>query len=230
MHSFYLNNYMLYFHKKGIVMWLNILIVIFLLLIVLYAYRNGKRNRLLDRLDYIDSYYFPQRVRDNIIKKYPHLSTDDVEAVLEGLKEYFKVATIANGKFISMPSKVIDVAWHEFLLFTKQYEIFCKNAFGYFFHHHPSEGLDNPDKELNKGVILCWKIACKLEDIDPNNPSKLPLIFTIDKNLKIKDGFQYTFQAIDTLKSNISEASCGGGACGGGTISDTKSILTQIKQ
>ncbi len=195
---------------------LEVIVIILMIGLIFIALKNSKKNKILDRLDYIDTYYFPQRVSDAIIKKYPHLTKDDANLVIDGLREYFKVAAIADGKMVSMPSQVVDVAWHEFLLFTRQYETFCKNAFGRYFHHHPAEGLINSKSTLDKGMILCWKIACKLEDIDPNNPDDMPLIFKIDKDLKIPDGFVYTKESIKALSSKSNQASCGGGACGGG--------------
>ena len=35
------------------------------------------------------------------------------------------------------PSTGIDLFWHEFILYTKQYHDFCDRTCGYFFHHEP---------------------------------------------------------------------------------------------
>ena len=35
------------------------------------------------------------------------------------------------------PSRVVDEAWHKFLLYTKQYDTFCQTAAGRLIHHDP---------------------------------------------------------------------------------------------
>ncbi len=35
------------------------------------------------------------------------------------------------------PSKKVDKAWHEFLLFTREYAAFCESRYGRFIHHEP---------------------------------------------------------------------------------------------
>lgn len=37
------------------------------------------------------------------------------------------------------PSQIVDLAWHEFILFTKAYSDFCVLHFGRFIHHYPGE-------------------------------------------------------------------------------------------
>jgi hypothetical protein len=34
---------------------------------------------------------------------------------------------------------VIDVMWHQFILFTREYQKFCTRGFGCFIHHEPEE-------------------------------------------------------------------------------------------
>lgn len=40
------------------------------------------------------------------------------------------------------PSKKVDKAWHEFLLFTREYEEFCRERYGRMIHHDPHDGPD----------------------------------------------------------------------------------------
>lgn len=39
---------------------------------------------------------------------------------------------------IDEPLHFIDIGWHEFILFTKDYADFCKDNFGFFIHHNPT--------------------------------------------------------------------------------------------
>lgn len=58
--------------------------------------------------------------------------------VLRAIHEYKKfvyMGVISN--FHVTPSKVIDIVWHEHLLFTKAYRSFCEEIIQYNFDHHP---------------------------------------------------------------------------------------------
>ena len=59
--------------------------------------------------------------------------------VFEGLRDWFWINHRAAGRKLSMPSQVVDDAWHEFILFTRNYEDFCKRGVGRFLHHVPAE-------------------------------------------------------------------------------------------
>lgn len=144
----------------------------------------------------------------------------------------------ANNRLVSMPSQVIDLAWHEFILFTREYEQFCKQGFGHFLHHTPAEAMKSATV-AQEGIKRAWRIACYREGINPQKPTKLPLIFAIDGNFNIEDGFRYhlncmagqqkkTKEGGDYCGSHIGcasgcsgtsgDSSCGGdgGGCGGG--------------
>ncbi|MBS4051544.1 MAG: hypothetical protein KGZ69_10110, partial [Methylomonas sp.] len=92
--------------------------------------------------------------------------------------------------YVSMPSQVTDDLWHELILYTRHYDSFCKKAFGGFLHHTPAMVLSR-NKQNNSGLRRIWWLACREENIDPRKPSRLPLLFAIDKKLNIADGFVY---------------------------------------
>jgi hypothetical protein len=57
---------------------------------------------------------------------------------LKAISEYKKfvyLGVVSN--FHVTPSKIIDVVWHEHLLFTKAYREFCDDVIQYQFDHHP---------------------------------------------------------------------------------------------
>lgn len=89
-----------------------------------------------------------------------------------------------------MPSQAVDVAWHELILFTKTYQLFCKQAFGRFLHHIPAEAMSSPT-QAQAGIKRAWRLACMQEGINPMHPARLPLLFAIDAMLKIPNGFYY---------------------------------------
>lgn len=60
--------------------------------------------------------------------------------ILEMLR-FLNLIHLTNEKL--SPSLIVDLAWHEFILFTRHYHEFCKTHFGRFIHHTPSEGSDH---------------------------------------------------------------------------------------
>lgn len=79
--------------------------------------RQARRERLIDR------YPFPPSIAAKVSKTYPHLSDAEVMRVMQGLREYFHLCNSAGRRMVSMPSQVVDVAWHEFNKYQKP-EIF----------------------------------------------------------------------------------------------------------
>jgi len=62
------------------------------------------------------------------------------ELLLEMIK-FLNLIHTTNKKL--SPSLVVDLAWHEFILFTRYYQEFCMTHFNRFIHHTPSENEDN---------------------------------------------------------------------------------------
>lgn len=99
------------------------------------GYRQSKR------LTYIELYTFRSAISRKVKMKYPHLSDKQLLLVFEGLRDYFYICNQAKSRMVAMPSQVVDVAWHEFILFTRLYEKFCNKSQGRFLHHTPSEAM-----------------------------------------------------------------------------------------
>ena len=70
------------------------------------------------KISFIESYTFDEAIGKKIQAKYPHLTDKDIQLVFHGLREYFHICSKSKRKVVSMPSQVVDVAWHEFILFT----------------------------------------------------------------------------------------------------------------
>lgn len=51
------------------------------------------------------------------------------------------------------PSRKVDRAWHEFLLFTREYREFCEARFGRFVDHDPYEA---PDPDAYKRAYVAY--------------------------------------------------------------------------
>jgi hypothetical protein len=122
---------------------------------------------------------------------------------------------MSGKRYVSMPSQVADDLWHEFILYTREYDSFCRRAFGGFLHHTPAVVLSEHRKS-NEGLRRVWWYCCKYENIDPVNPTRLPLLFALDAKLHIPNGFVYHPQC-EALRRDGHQMGSGASAghCGG---------------
>ncbi len=165
------------------------LIVLFLVLIavMVFAWRRLRASR---RVDFIRHYSLPIGLYEKLRKRRPDLTTKDCQLVGNALRQFFLAHLASGRRFVSMPSQVVDDLWHEFILYTRNYQDFCHEAFGRFMHHTPAVVMTG-EKNANSGLRRCWWYACKEENINPRKPLRLPLLFALDAKLNIADGFRY---------------------------------------
>lgn len=187
-----------------VILYVSGFFIVFIVFVI--GYNKHLKNY---RENMIRTYVFPEGIKEKVRNIYPHLSDQDLTTVMRGLREYFHVINLAGkNHMVAMPSQVVDVAWHEFILFTKEYAYFCNKAFRRFIHHTPAEAMKTKT-DAQAGIKRAWRISCFREGINPLSPAKLPLLFAIDARLSIEDGFTYEL--------NCQKASDGSGqtGCGG---------------
>ena len=72
---------------------------------------------------------------------------------LELLEELIRfLSLVGYSKEILTPSKSVDLAWHEFILFTRLYQEFCKLKFGRFIHHTPDDNKKTNNRNYLKTI------------------------------------------------------------------------------
>jgi hypothetical protein len=171
------------------------------------------RTKVKVREKLIAEFLFPVSVSRKVREVYPHLTEYQVEVVISGLREFFAITAKSRGRMVAMPSKAVDVAWHEFIVFTRAYQSFCKTALGRFLHHTPAEAMRSPAQD---GIKRAWRLSCARAGIDSNNPNRLPLLFAIDQQLEIPDGYKYSLNCHQNGDAFCaSDIGCGGGCSGG---------------
>lgn len=181
----------------------------------------------------IRSYPFPGFLRDKLRATHPELDDAGLRNVERGLRQFFIASAQAGGRFVAMPSKVVDSLWHEYILYTRGYEAFCQKAFGRMLHHTPAEALPQDkgasSRQAQKfaGLRRAWYWSCKEEAIDPRKPSRLPLLFALDSSLAIAGGFAYVPDC-SLLGADRGSTHCGtsfgcGSSCGSGDSSSSSS-------
>lgn len=172
-------------------------------LVIWRRYRDLKRER------FIREQPLPAGLLDKLAKRRPQFDLKQRALVAHALRQFFIVYLRANGRYVSMPSQAVDDLWHEFILYTKAYRDYCRQAFGRFFDHTPAVALA-ADKRSNAGLRRTWWHACKEEHIDPRRPSRLPLLFAIDAKLGIADGFVYSPDCREARARGDNSTNCAG--------------------
>ena len=193
------------------------LVVVSLLLAGLARWWWKARHRR--RLAFIERYRFHPAIRRKVQERYPQLTEQQVETVFAGLRDYFHICSQAGRRMVSMPSQAVDVAWHEFILFTRAYQAFCEQALGRFLHHTPTEAMQTPTL-AQTGIKRAWRLACARERISPSAPTQLPLLFAIDALLNIQNGYRYSLDCQDRSSPLYGDGYCAGhigcaAGCGG---------------
>ena len=85
-------------------------------------------------------------MNDKIIKA-TNISAEQVPEILKETLRFMHLTTVAGERLT--PSHIVDLAWHEFILFTRYYSEFCKKHLGKYIHHNPGG-----DESLNR---QCFK-------------------------------------------------------------------------
>lgn len=194
---------------------MNFITTLLLFVASLLVYFIARNNRA-SRARFLEHFTFPKGLDARLLKRRPELTPAQIRLVFEGLRQYFFIAMKANRRMVAMPSQVVDDLWHEFILYTRHYQAFCDKALGRYLHHTPAEAMILPGAQ-SSALRLSWKLACKLEGIDPAKPRRLPLLFAIDSQLGIADGFHY----VPDCKGVANQS--GGTYCGADLGSDSGS-------
>lgn len=172
------------------------------------------RDRQRER--FIDGYPYGKFLDRRLAARRPELSVPQRALVFDGLREYFQLCRVAKKRLVAMPSQAVDDAWHEFILFTRQYQQFCQRGLGRFLHHTPAEAMRQPT-DAQEAIKRAWRLSCSRQAIDPKVPSSLPLLFALDAMLGISGGFVYQLDCLAAAKAGVSGAFCAGHiGCGGG--------------
>jgi hypothetical protein len=143
-------------------------------LVLLGRLQRRRRRRFIE-----ERYEFPPPLLDKLRKHHPRLREDEADQVLEGLRQWFVACLYADGEMIGMPSRVVDDAWHEFILMTRAYTEFCTKAFGKYLHHTPNALATEP---IAPTIPKTLDLLRKAEMVGVGG---MPVLFTIDSDLRI---------------------------------------------
>ena len=174
----------------------------------------GVKLRDARRAEFIRHYAFPKGLIDKLQQRRPGLPAKDGQLVARALRHFFLAHLQSGRQFVAMPSQVADDLWHEFILYTRHYELFCQRAFGRFMHHTPAIALGAAQHD-NAGLRRTWWQCCREENINPRKPTRLPLLFALDTKLGIEGGFHYEPDCAALRAGGDGSVYCGGDFAGG---------------
>ena len=183
-----------------------------------FAYQPSARARFhaligksSSRAQFIEKYEFPELLRRKLCDRHPGLTSPQVDLVFAGLRQYFLACLMARsrdtGAVLGMPSRVVDEAWHEFILMTRDYTLFCQQGFGEYLHHAPGERMTGPMNNALANTLHQVRGAAS-----PAGWAMLggvPLLFALDKNLAIADGYIYDQESVSELEKSMREQESG---------------------
>jgi hypothetical protein len=189
---------------------LTLPLAIIALVAAVFVFRYVSAKIRSNRADHIYTFEWPPGLTARLLKHHPSLTPHELDTVGDGLRQFFHAYSRSGYRYVSMPSQVADDLWHEFILYTRDYQRFCQKAFGRMLHHTPAVRLANAQSSGNEGLRRVWWHACKMEWIDPSTPHKLPLLFRLDAELKIANGFHYSRDCKALRDAGVASAVCGG--------------------
>ncbi len=79
---------------------------------------------------------------EKLLKNHVADTAEQAEALFTEVKRYLVLNQVDRSRIWKMYSLRVDEVWHQFVLFTGEYVDYCKNQFGRYVHHSPSNAPD----------------------------------------------------------------------------------------
>ncbi len=90
-----------------------------------------------------------KRLFGRLAKENSELSEQEIQMILDDTIGFLKLC----GEYAEIgmvPSENVDLGWHVFLMYTRDYQNFCRKSFGCFVHHEPN---DKEGESLEKTAL-----------------------------------------------------------------------------
>lgn len=113
------------------------------------------------------------RLTKRIVAEHPDIDMAVAERIMEQALGFLKLCAISNTGGHS-PSEQVDIGWHTFILYTKEYAEFCSRVAGRFIHHAPSDevGVEYGTGNITRTVQAMRSLNIHVdEELWPNTAS-----------------------------------------------------------
>jgi hypothetical protein len=152
--------------------------------------RLPTHRRAAQRVAFINDYTFSAGMQERLKGTHPELTAEGLALVEAAARQWFRIVAGHPKTELSMPSRLVDDLWHEFMLHTRDYAAFCETAFGRFLHHQPETAMSPERATANrsKQLVLTLRLAQAEEHCAPTD---LPLLFRVDRLAGLKGCRRY---------------------------------------
>ncbi|WP_216587787.1 glycine-rich domain-containing protein [Streptomyces brasiliscabiei] len=106
------------------------------------------------------------RLVDGIVKD-ESMERPLAERIMDQTLAFLTLCARSESKTGYSPSPLVDIGWHKFILYTREYAVFCDKLTGKFIHHEPS---DVPGVDYGTGNIARTVVALKAHGISVDEP------------------------------------------------------------
>jgi hypothetical protein len=169
----------------------------------------ARRRRTARKAEaYITSYRFPSHISPRVRRRAPQLDEAGWPLVEQGLREWFVCCAWRGRTVLGMPSRLVDEAWHEFILDSVSYTRFCNVAFGGYLHHTPDEAMSTPMGDALGDTVRAW-------DRSEVGSSEESVLWDLDERLGATEPLGISGLQLSASRSRAPYAVAGGWACAG---------------
>jgi len=175
-------------------------------------FRLARRRRVARRAElYIANYRFPAHIAKRVRRHHPNLDDEDWKLVDQGLREWFICCAWRGRTVLGMPSRLVDDAWHEFILDSFSYINFCEVAFGGYLHHAPDETMGTPMPEALAETVRAW-------DRSAMGAGKESVLWDLDTRLGVGEPLGIDIDRLHAARTRVPYMAASGWACGAGVM------------
>jgi len=131
-----------------------------------WSFGGGRRRRAIARITLADDLASEPEARRH------------GTMVVAGLRDWLEVCQAGElTAFVTLPSEAVAGLWRD-LAAAPSYAALCRRAFGVDLAPGAADGVAEHLRE--DGVLRTLGLACRLEDLDPRRPDRLPRLFSLD--------------------------------------------------
>ncbi len=170
----------------------------------------ARRRRAARKAEaYIASYKFPAHVAARVTRRVPELDEANWGLVEQGLREWFVCCAWRGRTILGMPSRLVDEAWHEFILDSLSYIRFCEAAFGEYLHHTPDEAMSTPMPDALADTVRAW-------DRSELGSSEESVLWNLDERFGVEQPLRVGGMELTAARSRVPFPAATGWACATG--------------
>ena len=157
---------------------------------------------------------FPSHIWRTVARRYPQADERAIrDEVDHALRDWFICCAWRGRRALGMPSRLVDEAWHAFILDSAAYIEFCRAAFGTYLHHHPEGKFDGDGGRALINTVWAW-------DRSVAGKENESLLWDLDVRHGIEDPWGLTEQQLEAIRTRGHEGGTSHCGVGGGVAGD----------